>query len=192
MKRVSLVIVGLLFLALPGLALPETAVYSATFTAPQCTSGLSPCEVPASLIDSRGLLDYGTGNNAEWHQPNTLTASACADGRIGTHHFDQSLDDFTVSVLAGSAFKPDSAVQVDATVWCYDDSGMPTPLDVLYVYQADDASSPSWNYMGSDTCYGKGVELQTLSVTFALGSVAGDQAIRVAFTYNSSAASCDP
>jgi hypothetical protein len=93
-----------------------------------------------------------------------------------------------VSVLAGSTFKPDSAVQVDATVWCFNESD-----DVLYVYQADDASSifPFWNYKGTDTCEGKGVGLQTLSVSFALGSVAGDQAIRVAFTYDSPEASCD-
>ena len=166
---------------------PETAVHSVAYGAPECSTGAAPCVVPTTLINSRNQLDNGAGNNAEPNQPNTLIASPCADGTSGWYLADESLEAFTVTDLSNAArFQTGDTVRVDATVWCYG----PAPDDMLYVYQTDSASAVSWNYVGSAGCSVSGAA-EVLSVTFTLGDTVGVQGIRVAFTYDSPAASCD-
>ena len=195
MKRVNFLVLGFALLSLPGLALSETAVYSPTYTAPQCVSATSPCDVPDSLIGGRDTLGGGLG--PEWgdepNQPNTLAASPCADGSEGYYHnnyvyygnYAGSLDAFQVTDLSGPSFQPGDTVRVDATVWC----ARSNSFDSLYVYHADSPSSPSWVYAGAAACRDYGTQL--LSVIFNLGVANNLQAIRVAFTEYSSASPCD-
>jgi hypothetical protein len=193
MKMVSFLVLGFALLGLPSLALSETAVYSPTYTAPQCASATSPCDVPDSLIGGRDTLGWGWG--PEWgdepNQPNTLAASPCADGSEGGYHnygYDNyfgSLDAFQVTDLSGPSFQPGDTVRLDATVWC----GQPNSFDSLYVYHADSPSSPSWVYAGAAACRDYGTQL--LSVIFNLGVANNLQAIRVAFTEYSLASPCD-
>ncbi len=180
--RGSLIIAFLLILLLtPIYAHSETATYSTSYTAPECISGSSVCEVPASLINGRDSITNGNEPN----QPNTLSSSACADGSNGSYHQDESLDSFVLTGLSGPELLPGDTVELEAAVWCYNNS---PELDIMYVYQADSADSPSWNFVGSQTCPAGGA--QNLSVSFKLGNTVGKQAIRVAFTYNSGEDPC--
>jgi hypothetical protein len=175
----SLAVVFLANLFLPALGFSETAVYDATWKVPRCTSGISPCTVPASLINGRDNMTSG----AEPHQPNTLSTSPCADGSYGTYHTNESLDAVTITDLKGSQFLPGDSVRLDATVWCPNS----TSLDKLYIYQTDTPSLPNWNIIGIAAC--TALDQQVLSVTFKLGA-APSQAIRAAFTYLSPASPC--
>jgi hypothetical protein len=158
---------------------PQTAVYSATYTAPECTStNVAPCIVPWTLIDSRDSIP-GRDPLGEPNQPNTLNASPCDDGTDGIYHSDESLDSFTVvDITSPARFQPGDTVRIYATVFCYDDLGW----DVLNIYQYDDATVNSWSYVGFVACTVAGAS-QTLSLTFQLGNNEGVQAIRAEFGF---------
>jgi len=156
----------------------ETAVFDPAWGAPRCSSS-SPCIVPSLLINSRGSIS----GRAEPNRPNTLLSSPCPDGNNGIYHVDESLDSYVITILAGDRFFPGAPVRLDATVWCRSQS-----RDALQVFQADAASAPVWNYVGGASCPGLGQ--RTISVTFNLGPVTGDQAIRVAFTRSSGPEAC--
>jgi len=150
----------------------EIAVYSPTYTAPQCSTGISPCNVPASLINGRDSIIGGTEPN----QPNTLANSYCADGTDGRPGFYfPAIESFTVINLSSLEFLPGHNVRLEATVRCYSEYG-----GALFVFHSDSTSSPSWDLVGWASCPDED-GLRTLSVAFPLGSVIGDQAIRVEF-----------
>jgi len=157
----SLAVTFLAILCLPSLSIAETAVYDATWLVPRCTSGVSPCTAPSSLLNGRDTMSGG----AEPHQPNTLSTSPCADGSSGTYHARESLDAVAIYDWNGSQFFTGDTVEVDATVWCYTTG----TDDSLYVYQTDNPSLPTWNYKGSAACTATGSEV--LSVSFNLGTL---------------------
>ncbi len=174
MKKILIAAACLAILLLPSLSLGETAVYDPIWTAPSCTSGVSPCVVPTSLINGRDNMDGG----AEPNSPNTLSTSPCADGADGTYHSEESVDAVTITDLSGPDFMPGDTIRVDATVWGYGGAG----ADSLYVYLADNPLSPAWNYQGAAACQANGQ--QVLSVSFKLETTAPMQAIRTAFDWD--------
>lgn len=147
----------------------------ATLQAPRCASVGASCD-STTLLLGRGTL------GPEPNRPNTLSGSACADGGSGSFHADESLDRLRISTVDGAPFAAGKTVRIDATVWVWGVSD-----DLLDLYSATDARSPSWTFLGTLAPTGTGS--QTLSKTFVLG--AGSlQAIRGVFRYRGSASPC--
>jgi hypothetical protein len=163
----------------------EYAVYNPVDTAPECPSGKSPCIVPEDLIIGRDNIHYGHEPN----QPNTIYSSTCADGNTGDFHYDESLDHFMITDLAGATFVAGDPVRLDAGVWCWTDVG----FDQLHVFWADSVSDPVWVYAGSTAC--PAINQNVLSVEFNLPTTSGRIAVRAAFGYEDTGAPaefCDP
>ncbi len=143
--------------------------------------GVPACLTPGSSCDSTTLVDGRAGLGPESNQPNTL--DGCADGTSGTYHSDESNDRIVISTLDSSNFTEGATVQVDATVWAWNDGSQ----DTLDLYYAADANSPVWNLITSIPAPGGGA--RTLSTTYTLPS-GSLQAVRASFRYQGSEASC--
>jgi hypothetical protein len=153
------------------------ASYDATLKVPKCGSVGSVCDSGSLLVGRAGL-------GPEPHQPNTINTS-CADGTAGTFHSDESSDRIRISTLDGTSFAGGKTVQVETTVWAWSDPS----TDSLEIYQAADASSPSWTLVATLSPAVAGA--QTLAATYTLpaGSL---QAVRARFRWAGSAGSCGP
>ena len=153
---------------------PQNAVYSAGLGAPACAIAGSSC-------DSQTLLDGRAGLGPESNQPNTL--DSCTDGTTGTYQSDESNDRVVVSTLDNSDFVEGATVQLDVTVWAWNDGS----ADSLDLYYAADANSPSWVFIATLNPTAGGA--QTLSTTYTLptGTL---QAVRANFRYQGSPSPC--
>jgi kumamolisin len=156
---------------------PQTAVYSSTLKAPECSTVGTSCDSGPSLLLGRDHMSGG----AEPNQPNTINNS-CADGTSGTFHSDESNDRIVVTSSSG-ALTHGTTATVTATVWAW--SGYTS--DSLDLYYAANANSPSWVFIKTIKPTKAGA--QSLSATFTLptGSL---QAVRAQFRYQGSASSC--
>jgi aqualysin 1 len=154
---------------------PGFASYDATLRAPSCANVGNRCDT-GNLVDGRANL------GPEPNQPNTL-GGTCADGTSGTYHSDESVDGIKVSTTDGTDFGAGKTVRIDVKVWVYSTASS----DHLDVYYAANANSPTWTLITTINPTAAGA--QTLSTTYTLpaGSL---QAVRAAFRYNGSAASC--
>jgi subtilase family serine protease len=155
----------------------QTAVYSSTLKAPECSTVGSSCDSGPSLLLGRDHMSGG----AEPNQPNTI-ANSCADGTSGTFHSDESNDRIVVTSNSGPLTHATTAT-VSATVWAW--SGFSS--DSLDLYYAANANSPSWVFIGTIKPTKAGA--QTLSATYTLptGTL---QAVRAQFRYQGKASSC--
>ncbi|MBP9127417.1 MAG: S8 family serine peptidase [Elusimicrobia bacterium] len=152
------------------------AVYSSLHNAPACFTPGSVCD-SGTLLRGRGLIAGG----AEPNSPNTLFTS-CADGNNGSFHYDESNDRIRIYTVDGSTLAPGSLVRVDATVWAYT-----ATTDILDLYSAADAGTPSWQWVASVPAATNGA--QTLSATFVLPQ-GSTQAVRARFRYGGAASPC--
>gem|GEM_PF-4163599 len=159
---------------------PGYAEYNATFTAPYCENGESPCYANDSLLKCRDSVNDGYG--PEPNQPNTI--DTCSDG-TGTYSSpscggDESVENITITDLNGSYFQPGDTVSVSARFHCY--SGTNDHVGLVYT---NNSSSPSWSLKQfiEDGCPASGFQTVTFD-DFALDNVEGDHAIRVYITYD--------
>ncbi|MCK5107275.1 MAG: hypothetical protein KAQ83_00955, partial [Nanoarchaeota archaeon] len=153
---------------------PCFAEYNATFTAPYCANGSSPCVAGSTLLKSRGTLA-----TPEPNQPNTI--DSCSDGGSGTYSSDESLENITITSLNNSQFRPGDTVRVEAYAYCWN-TGSNDNINFVYANNAS-AASPSWtvkNY--TDPCPGAG--FQQVSTNLKLDNVEGDHVIRVVMEYD--------
>ncbi|MEM9593333.1 MAG: hypothetical protein AAGD06_03680, partial [Acidobacteriota bacterium] len=153
---------------------PQTAVYNAGLGVPACGVAGSSCD-SGTLLQGRGTV------GPEANQPNTL--DTCSDGGSGTYQSDESNEAIVVSTAGGGDFVEGAAVQVDVTVWSWNDGS----ADSLDLYYAADANSPSWTFIA--TLQPSAGGSQTLSTTYTLPS-GTLQAVRANFRYQGSAAPC--
>ncbi|HTA26075.1 MAG TPA: protease pro-enzyme activation domain-containing protein [Terriglobales bacterium] len=156
----------------------QTAVYSSTLKAPECSAVGISCDSGPSLLLGRDHISGG----AEPNQPNTINNS-CADGTTGTFHSDESNDRIVVASTSGNALTHGTTATVTATVWAY--SAYNT--DALDLYYAANANSPSWVFIKTIVPTKAGA--QSLSATFTLPTGAL-QAVRAQFRYQGRASSC--
>ncbi len=152
-----------------------TAVYNSTLKAPGCASVGSSCD-SGTLLVGRGTMSGG----AEPNQPNTINNS-CADGNSGTFHSDESNDGIVIASTDGGPLTAGKTAKVTATIWAY------SAANVIDLYSAANANSPSWTFLSSVSASAAGV--QPLSTTFTLPA-GGLQAVRAHLRYNGSAAAC--
>ncbi|WP_224372650.1 Ig-like domain-containing protein [Hyalangium versicolor] len=152
----------------------STAIYDSAYRTPRCASLGSSC-------DSGTLLNGRAGLGPESNAPNTL-GSSCADGYGGTYHVDESLDRLRISTLDGTSLAPGKTVRIEATVYAW--SGF---SDMLDLYYAANANSPSWTFIGTLTAPAGGVQVLSTTYTLPVGSI---QAIRGNFRYSGSASPC--
>ncbi|WAM23992.1 Ig-like domain-containing protein [Myxococcus sp. NMCA1] len=152
------------------------ATYDSTRKAPGCTqAGVASCDSGSLLV---GRATLGPESNA----PNTLYSS-CQDGTAGSFHADESLDRLKVSTLDGTALAAGKTVRIEATVWAWSASGS----DVLDLYYAADANSPSWAYLTTLTPSASGQQVLSTIYTLPGGAL---QAVRGVFRYGGSPGSC--
>lgn len=156
----------------------QTAVYSSTLKAPECSTVGISCDSGPSLLLGRDHISGG----AEPNQPNTINNS-CADGTTGTFHSDESNDRIVVASTSGGPLTHATTATVTATVWAY--SAYTT--DALDLYYAANANSPSWVFIKTIVPTKAGA--QSLSATFTLPTGAL-QAVRAQFRYQGRASSC--
>jgi len=156
----------------------QTAVYSSTLKAPECSTVGISCDSGPSLLLGRDHMSGG----AEPNQPNTINNS-CADGTSGTFHSDESNDRIVVASTSGNALTHGTTVTVTATVWAW--TGYTS--DALDLYYAANANSASWVFIKTIVPTKAGA--QSLSATFTLPTGAL-QAVRAQFRYQGRASSC--
>jgi leucyl aminopeptidase len=156
----------------------QTAVYSSTLKAPECSTVGSSCDTGPTLVLGRDHLSGG----AETNQPNTINNS-CSDGTAGVFHSDESNDRIVVSSTNGGSLTHGTSATVTATVWAW--TGYTS--DALDLYYAANANSPTWTFIKTIVPTQAGAN--TLSATFTLptGSL---QAVRAQFRYLGRAGSC--
>jgi len=152
-----------------------TAVYNSTLKAPGCASVGSSCD-SGTLLVGRGTMS----GSAEPNQPNTINNS-CVDGNSGTFHSDESNDGIVIASTDGGPLTAGKTAKVTATIWAY------SAANVIDLYSAANANSPSWTFLSSVSASAAGV--QPLSTTFTLPA-GGLQAVRAHLRYNGSAAAC--
>lgn len=150
------------------------AVYSSTWRTPACGSLGSGCDSGSLLLGRANL-------GPEANTPNTL-GGTCADGRSGTFHSDESIDRLQISTVDGGNLRAGATVRVNATVWAYGSA------DVLDIYYASSAASPTWTFAGSVTPSTSGQ--QTLSVSYTLPAGSTTQVVRGVFRYHGTRSSC--
>jgi len=148
------------------------ATYDSDFTAPYCSSGLSPCVANSSLLLSRDGMGPGEPN-----APNTIDSAS--DGTSVTNGYEQeeSVENITVKSNDNPVLGDGDQVTVWSQVYCYDNS------DAINFVHSSSTSSISWNVQNSQTCSGGGGPYN-LSTTFTLANSDGPQAIRVVNEYN--------
>jgi hypothetical protein len=153
-----------------------TAVYNATLKAPGCPVVGVSCD-SGTLLVGRGTMTGGVEPN----QPNTINA-ACADGKSGTFHSDESMDRLVIASVDGGPLTAGNVARITATVWVYSASS-----NFLDLYSAPNANSPTWTFL--NTMVPSATGSQTLTTTFALPA-GGLQAIRAHFRSGGSASAC--
>ncbi|WNG15814.1 M20/M25/M40 family metallo-hydrolase [Cystobacter fuscus] len=146
---------------------PGTAVFDATYKAPRCAEAGPDC-------DSGSLLNGRAGLGPELNTPNTLNAG-CMDGTSGSYLGDESIEKLKVSTTDGTNLAAGKTVKIEATVYAYS-----TTEDALDLYYTENATSPSWTFIGTYSPSSTGVT--TLSATYTLPA-GGVQAIRANFRY---------
>ncbi len=153
------------------------ASYSATLLVPSCSQFYRACDSGPSLVLGKDNMTGG----AETNQPNTIHNS-CADGTSGTFHVNESIDRLKVASTNGLSMIQGSIVRVTATVWVADPA-----QDVLDLYYATNANSPSWVFIG--TLVPQAAGAQNLTTLFRLRPGAL-QAIRANFRKGGAKSSC--
>lgn len=148
------------------------ATYDSGFSAPYCSSGLSPCVANSSLLLSRDGMGPGEPN-----APNTIDSAS--DGTSVTDGYEQeeSVENITVKSNDNTVLGDGDQVTVWSEVYCYGTS------DVINFVHSPSTSSISWTVESSQTCPGSPGPYN-LSATFTLANSDGPQAIRVVNEYN--------
>ena len=154
---------------------PGFATWNPTLKVPACASVGPVCRT--------GPLTFGRGPvGPEAHAPNTL--DACADGRSGALHLDESVDSISVATLDGSDIAVGKPVAIDVRVWSYSNFA----ADHLDLYAAADAAHPIWTYLATLDARAGGS--QTLSAKYSIPAGGNMQAIRAAFRYAGAPSPC--
>lgn len=156
---------------------PTGAAYDATLKAPLCAQVATSC-------DSGALLNGRASLGPEPNAPNAI--KACADGKAGKFHVDESLDRLVISSRDSTALKRGGWARVAATVWAY----ASYTSDHLEIYVASDAASPVWSLAATLSPVASGQ--QTLTTEFILPATAGSrgQAIRGVFRSSANPTTC--
>eukprot|EP00970_Alexandrium_tamarense_P003931 scaffold664_cov198-Alexandrium_tamarense.AAC.22 len=159
---------------------PQVAAYDDGLGAPRCLLYGSQCD-SLGLLNGRGAMSNGAEPNA----PNTL-GTACGDGSSGSYHGDESIDKIVVrsgDVNGGSGAGGDmvegGTATIIATVWPWSTGSS----DRADFYIASDANSPIWQFLGTVTPSGSGLQELKMQYTLPQGT---NQAVRVNFRYNGS------
>ena len=159
---------------------PQVAAYDDGLGAPRCLLYGSQCD-SLGLLNGRGAMSNGAEPNA----PNTL-GTACGDGSSGSYHGDESIDKIVVrsgDVNGGSGAGGDmvegGTATIIATVWPWSTGSS----DRADFYIASDANSPNWQFLGTVTPSGSGLQELKMQYTLPQGT---NQAVRVNFRYNGS------
>jgi hypothetical protein len=155
----------------------QTATYSSTLKAPECTTVGSSCDSGPTLLLGKDTMSGG----AEPNQPNTINNS-CADGTSGTFHSDESNDRLMVASASGP-LTHGNTVTVTATVWAWNTGSS----DALDLYYAANANSPTWVLIGTIVPSAGGAQTISRTYTLPTGTL---QAVRANFRYQGSASSC--
>jgi hypothetical protein len=156
---------------------PTAAAYDASLKAPLCAQVATSCD--------SGTLLYGRASlGPEPNAPNAI--KACADGKAGKFHIDESLDRLVISSRDGTALKRGGWARVAATVWAYANY----TSDHLEIYVAPDAASPVWSLAATLSSVASGQ--QTLTTEFILPTAAGarGQAVRGVYRSSPNATTC--
>jgi len=156
------------------------ATYDDELGAPKCLNVGSSCSSGELLL--KGKQSPNFGNNKELNSSHN-TIGTCTDGRGGSFHNDESIDEITVSAVGGNGLPEEGRVaKIQAKVWAWS-SGVADRADFYY---ASNANDPEWIHKGTLT---PGRGLQTLSVEYTIpaGSM---QAVRVNFRYSGSTSPC--
>jgi hypothetical protein len=156
---------------------PTGAAYDASLKAPLCAQLATSCDSGTLLI---GRASLGPEPNA----PNAI--KACADGKAGKFHVDESLDRLVISSRDGTALKRGGWARVAAIVWAY----VNYTSDRLEIYVASDAATPVWSLAATLSPVASGQ--QTLTAEFILPATAGarGQAIRGVYRSSASPTTC--
>lgn len=141
--------------------MPSNATYDAQVRAPRCGAGW--------YCDSGTLLDGRAGLGPEQNAPNTL--DACADGRNGAYHVDQSIDRVRLLAADGVPLQAGTTATAEVTVF----AGPSWSEDRVFVYLSDAVAPASWTYVATLRPTGPGA--QVLTASLPLGS-AGVKAVR--------------
>ena len=161
----------------------ENAVYSPSWTAPQCVTGIGPCNVTADLIQSRDTCT----NFAEPNQPNTLSTSPCTEQGNCTFHSANSevIDTVIIRDPNGGAIQIGDTVQVET--WFFVQDATRDEIDIFY---ANNANSPSWTLIRNETGgWGRTGSFKRI-YSFKLTGTAGNQAVRVQISRQGTSGAC--
>ncbi|MCY1078976.1 Ig-like domain-containing protein [Archangium lansingense] len=146
---------------------PGIAYYDSSLRAPRCTGVGSSCD-SMELLTGRGLY-FGP----EQHQPNTLGGS-CPDGQeglFGLYQFDPSLERLKVSRADGTLLAAGKLVTLEASFY----ASLEPYNEVLDLFYAADANSPSWTYLTTLYPYSGGYQTHSISYVLPSGTL---QAVR--------------
>jgi subtilisin family serine protease len=160
----------------------EVTVSNPGFAVFDATTGAPRCGVPGPVCDSGPVLEGRGSVGPERNAPNTI-GLPCADGGAGFFHIDESVDAIRIATLDGSPLAVGKGLEIRVKVWAYVDYS----ADALDLYIARGASAPQWEYV--TTLHPTEVGQQILSFRHTLGE-GSLQAIRAAFRFGGSAATC--
>jgi hypothetical protein len=151
----------------------------ASLGVPRCTDGAAWCD-SGTLLDGRAAL------GPEAHAPNTLRASACADGAAGVYHVDPSVDALRVYTADGTPLAAGAEVVAEVEVWA-SAAWQAEAVDLWYTSDAT-APAPVWTRVATLAPEHAGVNALAATILLEPGAV---QAVRA--TYRDAAlASPDP
>jgi len=142
----------------------QLATWNATYKTPACLTAQSECDT--------GNLVYGRGNTwpSEINTPNTINAT-CADGALFDNQ-NEAVTALRVRSSSGGPLVMGGTAIIQATVRT-ELTGSAT--GVVDLWQAANASNPSWVLIGTFTPPGSGQKVMTASYTLPAGPL---QAVR--------------
>jgi hypothetical protein len=158
------------------------AAWDSELQAPVCGTASERC-ASGSLLAGRGPV------GPEASAPNTIH-SLCADGAGGSYQVDESVEAIEVeAAIPGHPLAEGDLVNVDVTVWAYPDFGN----DRVDLHFATDAGAPAWQFAGTRTLTGAG--LQTVRFSYRLPAFPDSpkrlqQAVRATVRYGGAPATC--
>lgn len=174
MQKYLLILFYSLGLSHQVLAQNISAVFDQTLKIPVCNFFGSSCDSEKLLV-GRGSV------GPELNFPNTL-GGTCADGNLGKHHEDESLDVIQIKTVDGKPFMPLKSVKVKMQVWAYSTG------DMLDIYYANDITAANWKLIGTYYAAKKG--FNEFTAVFDLENGTQTQAIRGNFRLGGNANPC--
>ena len=154
---------------------PQQALFDSDLGVPRCSMYGSECD-SLDLLDGRGFMRNGN----EMNVPNTL--DSCRDGSSGSYGNDESLNKIVVRSgdIDGTGSGLDMVEGELVTISAFVSPWKSGKSDYTDFYFANDASNPSWQYIGTMQPEGGGIQELKVSYTLPQGT---NQAVRVNFRY---------